>query len=205
MWAKLTSVPEKLSLLYPKTLSGRLELFSGLRANVEVNEQRTFASERSIEEARQVSSILLRLEALCALDHPSPADRAGVTSPPHAPERLSLTSTRKSISGPSVLGPQGGGPQPKPQGPNPHLGPTIRENMTEDEIIEILGSMTTRIENCLSTLVSDMCAGSANSQYLKHLGGFTTVLAALERATRIDPNLLVHSLSLMNGALAQSQ
>jgi adenylate cyclase len=42
-------------------------------------------------------------------------------------------------------------------------------------------------------------------QYLKQLGGFSTVLAALEQATRIDPNLLVHALSLMNGTMQQQQ
>jgi hypothetical protein len=153
-----TAVPEKLSLLYPKTLSGRLELFSGLRANVEVNEARAFAPERSIEEARQLSSITLRLEALCAADHTA-HDRtnvpgvAGISSPSHSPgERLSLAAARKSISGPSALGLPGTAPAKAV--PNPHLGPAIRENMTEDEVLDVLGSLTTRIENCLSTLVS---------------------------------------------------
>lgn len=36
-------------------------------------------------------------------------------------------------------------------------------------------------------------------QYLKHLGGFSSVLAALEQATKMDSRLLVHALALMNG------
>lgn len=38
-------------------------------------------------------------------------------------------------------------------------------------------------------------------QYIKQLGGFSSVLAALEQATRIDPNLIVHALGLMNGVM----
>jgi hypothetical protein len=41
----------------------------------------------------------------------------------------------------------------------------------------------------------------SNLQYFKHLGGFSSVLAALEQATRTDPRLIVHALALMNGAL----
>ncbi|TXT15822.1 hypothetical protein VHUM_00325 [Vanrija humicola] len=165
-------VPEKLSVLFPKTLAGRLELFSGLRANVEVNETRSYASEKHIEEARQLSALVLRLEALCALQHAPPAssagDRTGPLNSPALPPGL---------------------PPPERAAINAALGPSIRENITEDELIEVLGSLTTRVENSLSTL------------YLKHLGGFSTVLAALEKATRVDQSLLVHALSLMNGAM----
>jgi len=180
-------VPEKLSLLYPKTLAGRLELFSGLRANVEVSEARAFASEKSIEEARQLCSIMLRLEALCALDHTPDRVMAGVSSPPAlaSGERLSLASARKSISGPLALGLPGAAPAEPPR-PNPHLGPLIRENMTEDELIDVVASMTTRIENCLSTF------------YLKQLGGFSTLLSALEQAARMDPNILLQAVNFVN-------
>jgi adenylate cyclase len=41
------------------------------------------------------------------------------------------------------------------------------------------------------------------SQYIKQLGGFSSVLAALEQATRIDQRLIVHAMSLMNGVLGQ--
>lgn len=136
----LTVVPEKLSLLLPKTLSGRLELFTGLRANVEVNEARAFASEKQLEETRQLSALTLRLEALCTVH---PAEGTGVSSP------TSLTR-----------------PQQKPA-PAHYLGPGIRENMTEDELIDVVASLTTRIENVLSTL------------YIKHLGGLAVVLKAL--------------------------
>lgn len=98
---------------------------------------------------------------------------------------MSLASARKSIS----TGPGPGAP-PRPAPINAALGPSIRDNITEDELIEVLGSLTTRAENALSTL------------YLKHLGGFSTVLAALEKATRVDQSLLVHALSLMNGAMS---
>ena len=37
-------------------------------------------------------------------------------------------------------------------------------------------------------------------QYLKHLGNFSHVLAALEHATKIDPKLIIHAMALMNGS-----
>jgi adenylate cyclase len=135
-------VPEKLSLMFPKPLAGRLELFKGLRANAQVTEQKAYASEKSIDETRQLSIITLRLEALCAL-----------ANTPSGP------GDRTPLQGPAVGGP---GPRkslslyvPKhPPPPNPQWGPLIRDNMTEDELVDVIGSLTTRIENCLSTLVS---------------------------------------------------
>jgi hypothetical protein len=38
--------------------------------------------------------------------------------------------------------------------PPAHLGPQIRDDMTDEELAVIIESLTTRIENCLSTLVS---------------------------------------------------
>jgi adenylate cyclase len=200
-------VPEKLSLLYPKTLAGRLELNSGLRANVEVSEARVFASERNIAEARQLVAVMLRLEALCFFDA-SPPERpvsiaasavsAVPASPAQAPhthpalptELISLAAARRSISGPSamaaIVSPVGSPMSPisptfapgastiatfnSSSGkalPPTHLGPTIRDHMTEEELLEVIASVTTRIENALSTL------------YLKQLGGLTAILAAL--------------------------
>lgn len=199
-------VPEKLSLLYPKALSGRLELFTGLRANVEVNnDSRIFASDHDIEDARELANITLRLEALCSLqamcnlgvDQSNPASpttaydpRLSMIAP--APSGLPGSgppSARMSLSAPP-------GPAKLAMGlgnPNPHLGPAIRDNMTEDELIDVVASLTTRIENCFSTL------------YLKHLGGFASVLNALEQATHIDKSALVQALNMMGGHGGHSQ
>lgn len=154
-------VPEKLSLMFPKILSGRLELFTGLRANAQVNEQRQFASEKQIDETRALALITLRLEALCALANQPPADRIGLSSPV-LPERLSVSGPqpRKSLS----LAVPVPGASPRLMPPNPHFGPAIRENMTEDELVDIIGSLTTRIENCLSTLVSPRAARGKRGQ-----------------------------------------
>jgi adenylate cyclase len=75
--------------------------------------------------------------------------------------------------------------------------------MTDEELTLIIESLTTRAENTMSTLVCPHIRGKsrANLQYFKHLGGFSSVLAALEQATRTDPRLIVHALALMNGAL----
>lgn len=142
----LTPVPEKLSLLLPKTLSGRLELFTGLRANVEVSEARAFASEKQLEETRQLSALTLRLEALTA--YTAPGDRTGVSSP----QTTGFPLPKAPVKIPT---------------PAHYLGPAVRENMTEDELVDVVASLTTRIENCLSTL------------YLQRMGGLGAVLALL--------------------------
>ncbi|GMK57027.1 hypothetical protein CspeluHIS016_0308670 [Cutaneotrichosporon spelunceum] len=173
-------VPERLSLMFPKPLAGRLELFTGLRANAQVTEQKAYASEKSIEETRQLSMITLRLEAVCALVN-NPTRATGGDRTPLALPIVGGPGPRKSLSLAA--------PKPASQ-PNAQWGPLIRDNVTDDELVEIITSLTTRIENCLSTL------------YLKQVGGFSTVVAALEQATRIDKTLLVHALSLMNGSMA---
>ncbi|KAL7424524.1 cysteinyl-tRNA synthetase [Cryptotrichosporon argae] len=181
-------VPEKLHLLYPKPLAGRLEHFRGLRANVEV-QQKPFTEGRQIdiEEVRQLVSIALRLEALSSL--------ASNMSPPPSPQLDTHRSPkpdkeREHASGDRLDG-KVEGKLVRLNPPAPHLGPHVRDDMTDDELAEIIASLTTRIENVLSTL------------YIKHLGGFASVLAALEHATRIDPTLLVHAMSLMSGAMAR--
>jgi adenylate cyclase len=35
-----------------------------------------------------------------------------------------------------------------------HLGPQIKDDMTDEELAVIIESLTTRVENCMSTLVS---------------------------------------------------
>ncbi|WRT69993.1 uncharacterized protein IL334_006986 [Kwoniella shivajii] len=154
-------VPEKLHLLYPKLLSGRLEMSNDLRAEVEVNDARKPAEARKIdiEQVKELSSITLRLEAIC-----------NVGSSSGSGSGLNVVHQSDAFSPPSSP------------------SPSIREDMTDEELLVIIESLTGRVENALSTL------------YLKHLGGFSSVMAALEKATKIDSRLLTHAMSLMNGA-----
>ncbi|WWC95139.1 hypothetical protein V866_001993 [Kwoniella sp. B9012] len=180
-------VPEKLHLLYPKTLSGRLEMSNDLRAEVEVNDARKPEQRLiDIEEVKELSLITLRLEAICNLGSTSGSSLSSGSgnsdilslSPPGSPhEGKKETSSTKKVTGGVTL-----------PLPNLNLGPTIREDMNDEELIVIIESLTGRCENALSTL------------YLKQVGGFATVMSALEKATRIDSKLITHALSLMNGA-----
>lgn len=59
-------MPERLHLLYPKTLAGRLEISNEIRAEVEVNDARKSAERQrsvDIDQVCQLSDIALRLEA----------------------------------------------------------------------------------------------------------------------------------------------
>ncbi|KIR42048.1 adenylate cyclase [Cryptococcus deuterogattii 99/473] len=158
-------VPERLHLLYPKTLAGRLEISNEIRAEVEVNDVRKAAERQrsvDIDQVCQLSDIALRLEAVCSYN-PTPS------SPGASPKVMRLHP------------------------PASYLGPTIREDMNDEELWTIIESLVGRIENAMSTL------------YLKNFGEFSTVLAALESATKIDQKLIVHALALMNKAMGKNE
>ncbi|ODN77508.1 hypothetical protein L202_04679 [Cryptococcus amylolentus CBS 6039] len=161
-------VPERLHLLYPKTLCGRLEISNEIRPEVEVNDVRKHADRHrmiDVEQVHQLSAIALRLEAVCSYSPPAP------TSP-------------------------GVSPQPVVQRmpvPPSYLGPSIKEEMSDEELAVIVESLVGRIENAVSTL------------YLKNFGEFGGVLAALQTATKTDPKLIIHALSLMNGAMGKER
>jgi adenylate cyclase len=180
-------------LLYPKALVGRLEISNDIRANVEVNAQKFHSASRSIdiEQVKELSSLVLRLEALSAAQHNPPAQPpSDPTSPKLGSARLAVTTSSQQV--------------PQVTRPPSFLGPCIREDMTDEELTLIIESLTTRAENTMSTLVCphlSIPSGYTDLQYFKHLGGFSSVLAALEQATRTDPRLIVHALALMNGAL----
>lgn len=137
-------MPEKLHLLYPKTLSGRFELSSDLRANVEVGDARTpvYRAPRTIDiiEVRDLVQLTLRLEALCST---SLASSSSLTSP-----SIPLSPVVNPESTPSKRKTKVSPPPPS------FLGPNIVDEMDDAELGVIIESMTTRVENCLSTLVS---------------------------------------------------
>lgn len=153
-------MPEKLHLLYPKSLAGRLEISNDIRANIEVNDLRKVAIRQiDIEEVRELSSLTLRLEAICSLASNPPLF---TTSPTHSPKlspvplspmslnaehRMQQQQQQQHVASSSI---QGLGTAPPA-----HLGPTIREEMTDEDLAVIIESLTTRIENAMSTLVSD--------------------------------------------------
>ncbi|WWC64833.1 uncharacterized protein I303_107447 [Kwoniella dejecticola CBS 10117] len=207
-------VPEKLHLLYPKTLSGRLEMSNEIRADVEVNERKTEQRMIDLEQVKELSSITLRLEAICNLcecadesasnttTSMSPPGSPSPRDAPHLPHSHSHTHTHPHShththahahqhSPPKKEGSGNSSGSKKTVNINVHLGPTIRDDMNDEELLIIIESLTTRCENAFSTL------------YLKQLGGFSSVLAALEKATKIDAKLITHALSLMNGAFGQ--
>lgn len=215
MWLTLKTVPEKLHLLYPRSLAGRLETNNDIRSTAEVAvDPRDLIREPrhiDIDEVRELSKLVLRLEALCH-PPPSPAHKSPPTSPsvPQLGAAMDLTPSKMTF-GPGaskIVGVK--------LPPQTFLGPRISEDMGDEELSFVIDSLTGRAENCMSTLVSRTASPSCprfthrrtsrhlltDLQYLKHLGGFSSVLAALEQATRIDQKLLVHAMALMDGVMA---
>ena len=145
----LTIVPEKLHLLYPKSLAGRFETSGDLRANVEVADPRSLLPARQIdiEEVRELCHVVLRLEQLCAyqqqqyLEPPSPNPSSPRLPPSALKEPMASKRQTLMLSRPKHV-------------PPAYLGPHIRDDMDDDELMAIIESLTTRLENSMATLVS---------------------------------------------------
>jgi adenylate cyclase len=152
MW--LTTVPEKLHLLYPKSLAGRFETSNELRANVEKADSRSLITgPRSIdiEEVRELSKLVLRLEALSSV-----VDAHAPSSSPLVSPTIEMTPSRRTHTTRGFRLP-----------PQSFLGPHIKEDMNDEELAVVIESLTTRIENVTSTLVSlsSVFGGRANLSF----------------------------------------
>ena len=146
-------MPEKLHLLYPKSLAGRFEMSNDLRANVEVADPRSMVVPQrlvDLDEIRALIKIVLRLESICSNIHacqaatatsPRAPQHPGSTGVPHAPGMELAPSRRPYRSGVRLP-------------PAMHLGPTVHENMGDDELLLVVESLTTRLENSMSSLAS---------------------------------------------------
>lgn len=119
-----------------------------LRANVEVADPRAIRNESrliDIDQVRELSVLILRLEALSAA--PSIRRPASPVLSPTSPTSPRTPSVR------SPPGPVGPPTAQNPLIPPAYLGPSIREEMTDEELTLIIESLTTRAENSMSTLV----------------------------------------------------
>ncbi|KAG8927072.1 cysteinyl-tRNA synthetase [Tulasnella sp. 417] len=155
-------VPETLSLVYPKELAGRLKL--GAR-----NFTSKLAPNRiqfSLEQLRSLARLAIRIEALAS-------DR--VFRPTAIMHRsYSLQPTKRAND-----------PNNFTHADVEFLLPPIDDNATEAHLLQIIDSLTLRIENALLVI------------YLKHVGGYHSVLAALEQATKVDAGILIRALSML--------
>lgn len=137
----ISLVPEKLHLLYPKTLAGRFEISSEINQNVEVQAPPPFIRAPNyinVDEVRQMVSICLRLEVLTSPAQQQLSSPRSLASPVMTDNTSSLQTRMVRRSATPVL-----------------LGPNVKDDMTDEELGVIIESLTTRIENCLSTLVSN--------------------------------------------------
>lgn len=131
-------------MLYPKSLAGRLEISNDIRANVEVNDPRTFHPVTriiDIEQVRELSTLILRLEALSAAHHTPHPPASEPTSPKIGSARLAVTTSTSQTHAAT---------------PPSFLGPCIRDDMTDEELTLIIESLTTRAENTVSTMVGPL-------------------------------------------------
>jgi adenylate cyclase len=123
-----------------------------IRANVEVHDPRAIRNESrliDIEQVRELSTLILRLEALSVASTPLPHLPSSPALSPADPTSPRTPMTRSHPSGTPASAVQN-----QFTIPPAFLGPAIREEMTDEELTMIIESLTTRAENCMSTLVS---------------------------------------------------
>lgn len=143
-------VPEKLFLIYPRSLSGRLELSAQIRKDVETHAPKVYGGEDriiDIDELRQLVQVCLRLEAVSAAAHQVPMLR------PTSPASLTTSPSQKALTRSGSVKRTNTAPLP-PIGAAAFLGPRISEEMSDEELVGAFMSITGRIENSISTLVS---------------------------------------------------
>lgn len=152
-------------MVYPKALSGRLEMSTQLRENVEVNSARLYGGEDrviSLDDVKQLVVLCVRLESLSA------GKVFGDSQP--------IVEASPAPNGTVVV---------RQQAARWHaaytFGPTVSAEMTDDELIAIIESLTTRIENAMSTLVSGVCTpGSVESRLISLVTSTLNKLAILQ-------------------------
>lgn len=149
----LIIVPEKLFLIYPRSLAGRLELSAQIRKDVESHAPKVYGGEERVidlDELRQLAQLCLRLESVAAVAFQQPSLKV-----PNSPRSMEASPSSKGLVRTSSLKRQH--PMPIPMlGITAFLGPRISEEMTDEELLATLMSITGRIENSISTLVSDL-------------------------------------------------
>ena len=183
--------PEFLSLIYPTALAGRLTGGKSKEA-MAVNgpspapttlNSATIAGSQlqqivDQQEARNLSNICLRLEALSAgeghglYELPSHNSQPNKNSPTIGLPSSSAAPRRRITLSPHLL----------------NVNP-IPVNATDEQLLVLLELLVVRIENALSAL------------HLRQLGPFADVLGALADATRIDPQYILHALQTLSQML----
>jgi len=148
-------VPEKLFLIYPRSLAGRLELSAQIRKDVESHAPKVYGGEDRVvdlDELRQLAQLCLRLESVAATAFQQPNLKV-----PNSPRSVEASPNGKGLVRTSSLKRQHPAPIPM-LGITAFLGPRISEEMSDEELVATLMSITGRIENSISTLVSDLPA-----------------------------------------------
>ncbi|KAG8936815.1 cysteinyl-tRNA synthetase [Tulasnella sp. 418] len=173
-------VPEMLSLVYPMDLMGRLRYLADEDSGGSLNARRV---QFSVDQVRQLAMLAIRIEALASgrvFQHSSTLTRnASIVS------AATVTGIEGDMSSEMV-------DHSKRLYANPEvLMPAIKDNATDADLLMLMESLSMRVENAISTL------------YLKHVGGYHDVLAALEQATRVNPSMLVQALSMFGKLMEQ--
>lgn len=204
-----------------------------LRKDVEVLQPKLYGGEErtiNVDEVRQLVSLVFRLEALSSSKLSAERHKA-MTQSTFSPQPAQLelaapldTSNNPLSETPTIMQGETQSSGLADDGPSAfngmairalspshllhqasYLGPRVSEDMTDEELTGVLESLLIRLENALSTLVSDpqplknVLRLTASTipihQLLKQIGDVYPVLAGLAELTKIDTPSLISALS----------
>ncbi|KAG8890172.1 cysteinyl-tRNA synthetase [Tulasnella sp. 332] len=166
-------VPELLSSVYPKELVGRLQYIGEPAAP----EQLAPGSrvQFSVEQVRTLATLAIRIEALASERVFRPVSMLYRNH-----SAVSTGSGAEEIDHSVFM-----------YANVDMLLPAIPETATDADLLLLIDSLSVRIQNALASL------------YLKQVGGYHGVLAALEQATKVDPGALMQALSMFSGLMTE--
>lgn len=176
-------MPEFISLIYPRSLAGRLNnqgaSLGGPDSKVDEVYEPT-PRMLDVNHIKQLVTLVVRLEAVSAAAVHAPLS----FSPSSASTTNKLTGSNVDVSGEERAATIGNSnKRPKSKLLNGHLLTyPIRSESTDEELAAILENQVIRIENVLSSLE------------LRSLGPIYDVLLALGDAVKVQPNVLLHAL-----------
>jgi len=176
-------MPEFISLIYPRSLAGRLNnqgaSLGGPDSKVDEVYEPT-PRMLDVNHIKQLATLVVRLEAVSAAAVHAPLS----FSPGSASTTNKLSGTNADVSGEERATTIGNSnKRPKSKLLNGHLLTyPIRSESTDEELAAILENQVIRIENVLSSLE------------LRSLGPIYDVLLALGDAVKVQPNVLLHAL-----------
>ena len=182
--------PEFLSVIYPNALSGRLAGAKTIEPALQPPDGVVASAEAAADDAGLLTQPLLDLQhmrSLCNISLRLEALSAG-----QGHKLYDVSNQGQSQQNSPAIGFTTSSAAPRRRitlSPHLSLAMHVRADSSEEQLLALLELLVVRIENVLASL------------HMRQLGPFTDVLAALGDAIRLDPQHILHALSVLSQML----